>query len=196
LRHGSLRKYYYFYQNLDLPVIQPARPLFIGRKNSRQPPDPDGEVARLASIQLTDGDVHGAVEMLGSDDSYVVPSSSARDDLLPKHPMAPLDHRQVPASITPPLQCALGQVLSAVHWFKPQSCAGPYGLRPQHIQDMLQASCLMLSTALLDLQTWFSQEVSPGNMDFSGTTYSGLLHTYSFAPVTVETHGVWGAEAE
>jgi len=28
------------------------------------------------------------------------------------------------------------------------------------------------------------------------TKYSGLLHTYSFAPVAVETLGVWGAEAE
>jgi len=28
------------------------------------------------------------------------------------------------------------------------------------------------------------------------TEYSGLLNTYSFAPVAAETLGVWGAEAE
>jgi len=28
------------------------------------------------------------------------------------------------------------------------------------------------------------------------TEYSGLLNTYSFAPVAVEILGVWGAEAE
>jgi len=79
----------------------------------------DEEAAKLASVRLSDGDVHGAVRMFASNDSYVVPNIEALDVLCLKHPAVPPDRRPVPQVTTPPLQCCLEQVLSALHSFSP-----------------------------------------------------------------------------
>jgi len=120
------------------------------------------EAASLASVKLSDGDVHGAVRMLAFDDSYVVPNIQALDVLQSKHPAASSDRRPVPQVTAPTLQCCLEQVLSALQSFRPGSYSGPDGLRPQHVQDMFQAASLTLGPVLMDsslklaLQGWES----------------------------------------
>jgi len=61
----------------------------------------------LASVKLSDSDVHGAIKMLASDDSYAVPNIQALDVLRSKHPAAPPDWRLVHQVTAPPLQCCL-----------------------------------------------------------------------------------------
>jgi len=78
----------------------------------------DDEAAILAAVKLSDGDVHWAIRMLASDDSYVVSNIQALDVFLSKHPAAPPDRRSVPQVTVPPLQCWLEQVLSALHSFR------------------------------------------------------------------------------
>jgi len=101
-----------FEQGSDLHSVNPLRTLGHSKLLNL-----DEETARLASVKSSDGDVHGAIRMLASDDSYVVPSIQALDVLRSKHPPAPPDRRPVPQVTTPPLQCYLEQVLSALHSF-------------------------------------------------------------------------------
>jgi len=63
-----------FEQGLDSHSDNPFRTL--GNRH-RKLLNLDEEVARLAPVKLSDGDVHGAIRMLASDDSYVVPNIQA-----------------------------------------------------------------------------------------------------------------------
>ena len=112
--------------------------------------DPDAAAAIFASVKLADGDIRGAIRILGSEDSYVTPSQSAFDALLPKHPPMPVDRRPTPTVAEPPLRGEVDGVMSALHSFKPGLSAGPDGLRLQHIQDMVQSFRSLLSTFLVD----------------------------------------------
>ena len=74
----------------------------------RSPSDPDAAAARFASVKLADGDIRGAIRILGSEDSHVTPSQSAFDALLSKHPPTPLDRRPTPSASEPLLQSEVG----------------------------------------------------------------------------------------
>jgi len=106
------------------------------------------EVARLASVKLSDGDVHGAVSMLAS--VVCCAKYSGLDVFRSKHPAEPPDRRPVPQLTAPPLQCWLVQVLSVLHSFRLGSSSGQDGLPPQHVQDMFQAASLTLGPLLVD----------------------------------------------
>jgi len=58
-----------FEQGLDSHSVNPLHTL--GSRH-RKLLNLDEEAARLASVKLSDGDLHGAVRMLASNDSYVV----------------------------------------------------------------------------------------------------------------------------
>jgi len=49
-----------------------------------------------------------------------------------------------------PLQCIASDIVSALRPFKPGSGAGPDGLRPQHIQDMVQESGTLFISSLVN----------------------------------------------
>jgi len=137
-----------FEQGSDSHSINPLRP-HLGNRPIKWL-NLDAEAARWASVKLSDGDVHGTIRMLASDDSYVVPNIQALDLLRSKHPAAPPDRRPVPLVTASTLQCCLEQALSALHSFRPGSSSGPDGLHPQHVQDMFQAAGLMLDPVLVD----------------------------------------------
>ena len=145
----------------------PAGLISIPRRSnkSRSPSDPDAAAARFASVKLADGDIRGAIRILGSEDSYVTPSQSAFDALLPKHPPMPVDRRPTPTVAEPPLRGEVDGVMSALHSFKPGSSAGPDGLCPQHIQDMVQSSGSLLSTTLVDFVNLVLSGASPYQLD-------------------------------
>ena len=97
----------------------------------------DETIASMASAKLEDGDIKGAVRLLCSDDRLAVADQSTFDELHRLHPSAPIDRRPVPFTDMPPLQVSPSAVRTAVQAFPSGSSAGPDGLRPQHLKDLL-----------------------------------------------------------
>ena len=64
----------------------------------------DQIAAVLAAAKLEDGDIKGAVRLLCSDDSLVVPDGATFAELIRLHPTAPVDRHPAPSSVTLPLQ--------------------------------------------------------------------------------------------
>jgi hypothetical protein len=94
-------------------------------------------IATLASTRLEDGDVKGAVRLLGSNENLAVPDETTFNELGRLHPPAPDDRRSAPSVDTLPLQVSSSAVLAALQSFPKGSSAGPDGLRPQHLKDLL-----------------------------------------------------------
>ena len=97
----------------------------------------DETIAAIASAKLEDGDVKGAVRLLCSDDRLAVPDAATFAELCQLHPPAPADRRAVPLTVASPLQVSPAAVIKAIQSFPNGSAAGPDGLRPQHIKDLL-----------------------------------------------------------
>jgi Reverse transcriptase (RNA-dependent DNA polymerase) len=97
--------------------------------------------ASRASVKLEEGDVKGAVRLLCSNDSLAKPDEATYRALIPLHPAAPADRRITPVTNTvTPLQTTPGAIIEAVRTFPNGSAAGPDGLRPQHLKDLLAGS--------------------------------------------------------
>ncbi len=97
----------------------------------------DEAIAAIASAKLEDGDVKGAVRLLCSDDRLAVPDDTTFAELRQLHPPAPANRRPAPFTNTSPLQVSPAAVIKAIQSFPNGSAAGPDGLRPQHIKDLL-----------------------------------------------------------
>ena len=97
----------------------------------------DQVIAAMASAKLEDGDVKGAVRLLCSDDKFAVPDHSTLAALSRLHPAAPADRRPIPSTVVPPLQVLPVIVRKAIQSFPNGSAAGPDGLRPQHLKDLI-----------------------------------------------------------
>jgi len=78
--------------------------------------------------------------VLSSDDTSVIPNLTSDNSLLTKHPGQPSDRRQSPPITSDAYSCMVSQLLPAVKSFGPGSASGWDGLRPQHLQDMVQMS--------------------------------------------------------
>ncbi|HSN24205.1 MAG TPA: hypothetical protein VLS45_08585, partial [Methylomicrobium sp.] len=94
----------------------------------------------MAAAKLEDGDVKGAVRLLCSDDRLAVPDDVTFQKLADLHPPTPADRRPAPTTDTAPLQVSTSAVRAAIQSFPNGSAAGPDGLRPQHLKDMLTAA--------------------------------------------------------
>jgi len=97
----------------------------------------DEAIAAMASAKLEDGDVKGAVRLLCSDDKLAVADEVTFAELGRLHPSVPTDRRPAPSTVAPPLQVSPAAVIAAIKSFPNGSAAGPDGLRPQHIKDLL-----------------------------------------------------------
>ena len=116
----------------------------------------DEAIARIASTKLEDGDVKGAVRLLCSDDAVATEDMETFNTLCNLHPPAPTDRRQVPLTTASPLQVLPAAVRVSIQSFPNGSAAGPDGLRPQHLKDLLlgcadDSSLLEVITDLINL---------------------------------------------
>ena len=98
----------------------------------------DDEVsARRASAKLEEGDVRGAIRLLSSQDALAPATQATLSRLLTMHPPSPADRRVAPTTSSVALQATPHTVLEAITSFPNGSAAGPDGLRPQHLKDLL-----------------------------------------------------------
>ena len=118
---------------------------------SRGAGDADVAAALRASAKLSDGDIKGAVQALVSERSFAPYNQEVLQALSVLHPPIPKDRRPAPQVSAMPFSIDATQMLAALRSFPPGSAAGPDGLRPQHILDMLLVSGPgTLDSALVD----------------------------------------------
>jgi hypothetical protein len=141
----------------DLGTVPSIDPLLYRMSRHFKPSKSfDESIARIASAKLEDGDVKGAIRLLCSDDRLATVDEPTFIELGRLHPLAPADRRPVPSTITPPLQVSPVAVRAAIQSFPNGSAAGPDGLRPQHLKDLLLGSTddnplLLATTDLINL---------------------------------------------
>jgi len=114
-------------------------PLYALRSTHRLKPlkSPDQMVGLLASAKLEDGDVKAAVRLLCSDDKLVTPDTFTFNQLSHLHPRQPADRRPTPTSDAISLRVLPEAVEAAIQSFLSGSSAGPDGLRPHHLKDLI-----------------------------------------------------------
>ena len=94
-------------------------------------------IAKRASAKLEEGDVKGAIRILASNDSLAPANATTLDSLRALHPPAPANLRKLPLVAVPPILATANDVRAAILSFPHGSAAGPDGLRPQHLKDLL-----------------------------------------------------------
>ena len=167
----------------ELPIFQPPRP----EKPSKTY---DETLAKMAAAKLEDGDVKGAVRLLCSDDMLAVPDDVTYDALCDLHPPAPADRRPAPSTDTPPLQVSPSVVRVAIRSFPSGSAAGPDGLRPQHLKDLLigAADDSPLLVAITDLTNLMLEGKTPPSVRgalFGANLLALLKKTGGIRPIAV-----------
>ena len=127
-------------------VEAPSNPSSLRPQHRTLPVRTDEEkLAIMASVKLEDGDVRGKVRLLCSDDRLAIPDEFTFNELQSLHPSAPSDHRPVPSTVTPPLHVSTSTVRASIQSFPNGSSAGPDGLRPQHLKDLLTVRVMTVS---------------------------------------------------
>jgi len=124
--------------------------ILFNRQLKRPTPhgDADKLAAKRASAKLQLGDVRGAMRILSSDRSYIAPDDASLALLRARHLHAPNDRRPALLLATDSLTCSVPQLLMAIKSFGLGSASGFDGLRPQHLQNMIQMSSPEFSASL------------------------------------------------
>ena len=97
------------------------------------------QLANAVSAKLEEGNYKGAVRLVCSDEVHAPQSVTTLQALRLKHPNAPSDRRSVdpPEATTSSVTFDDPAVRAALLSFPPGSTAGPDGLTPQHLRDMV-----------------------------------------------------------
>ena len=118
-----------------LQSIAPTKPTPLVRKQLQS----DARLRKSVSDKLSEGDVHGAVRLLASEDSLAPYSSQVLSDLLLKHPSRPSDRRPLPsAADSPAIIVTEAEVSKTIKSFPAGSSGGITRLRPQHLKEALR----------------------------------------------------------
>ena len=150
----------------------------------------DETLATMAAAKLEDGDVKGAVRLLCSDDILAAQDETTYDRLVLLHPPAPTDRRAAPTTDKPPLQVFPAAVKKAIQSFPNGSAAGPDGLRPQHLKDLLVGAndnnpLLVAITDLTNLMLAGGTPASVRGIIFGANLLAIMKKTGGIRPIAV-----------
>jgi len=127
----------------------------------RKPGFPSQFLAQAVAAKLEDGNLKAAVRLLVSDEAFVAPSEECLAKLRRKHPPATVDACTLPAPQPDScLSVVEADVRKGIMSFPAGSSAGPDGLRPQHLKDLV--SCQERGPDLLTALTGFVNMVLSG----------------------------------
>jgi hypothetical protein len=135
---------------LESPPVTHAQSYF-------QCQDESSVLAAAVRSKLEDGNIKAAVRILCLDDKPAPIDQATLDALRRRHPAAPADCCNLPnPSSYPALQTTERDVIKAIRSFPAGSSAGPDGLRPQHLLDLINYQeaghpLVMAITALVNL---------------------------------------------
>ncbi|XP_055347987.1 uncharacterized protein LOC129595098 [Paramacrobiotus metropolitanus] len=119
-----------FDRDIEIPPLQSAK---TKRKRST-----DEDIARRVGEKIDDGSVSGAMRIVMSTDSVADITSDTLKELRAKHPEfapPPVSVLNADTHVAPPVTAA--DVFAAIRSFPRGSAAGPDGLRPQHLIDIV-----------------------------------------------------------
>jgi len=118
-------------------------------------------LAQAVSSKLEDGNLKAAIRILSSDEGPVKPSAESLQKLQEKHPVGSGGLTDLPG-INPAqvLSVSDDDVRRAVQSFPAGSSAGPDGMRPQHLKDLV--FCREAGTDFLSALTGFTNTVMAG----------------------------------
>src|SRR6218665_1018043 len=109
------------------------------KARSRLKMSEDQAVAAAVASKLEDGNIRAAVRILCSSDKPAREDKNAMEELLSKHPVPPSDRPRIPTNPSAsPLQLTEEQILGQIRSFPTGSSAGPDGLRPQHLLELIR----------------------------------------------------------
>ncbi|XP_055353426.1 uncharacterized protein LOC129599261 [Paramacrobiotus metropolitanus] len=98
----------------------------------------DETLRKLVNAKLQDGDISGAVKVLTSEDTVAALTGDVIKALRDKHPDPPADLDTTVCDVQPVAHnVSPNEILVAVKSFPAGSSAGPDGLRPQHLKEMV-----------------------------------------------------------
>lgn len=98
------------------------------------------QLKRRVSAKFAEGDVRGAVRITASNLDLADFSEDTLNKLREKHPPSPPDINlpEVPENnIHTPFICTKEEIKNAIRSFAPGSAAGPDGIRPGHLKDLI-----------------------------------------------------------
>ena len=119
--------------------------------------DESAALAAAVRGKLEDGNIKAAVRILCSDDKPAPNDQATLDALQRRHPNAPDDRCNLPNPSTfSAMQMTENDIIKAIRSFPAGSTAGPDGLRPQHLLDLINCqeagnALVMSITALVNL---------------------------------------------
>ena len=132
------------------------------RFNYKPSRDEYASLAAVVTAKIEDGNLRAAIRLLCSDEKMAVDSQSNLEKLQEKHPPAAVDRRPVPRPDPAlSLQVTTGDVLKCLRSFPAGSSAGPDGLRPNHLLDLV--NCKESGDALLLALTSFTNCILAGS---------------------------------
>jgi hypothetical protein len=115
---------------------------------SRHQQDNSSTLAAAVRSKLEDGNIKAAVRIICSDKMPAPNKQAILDALRRRHPSAPVDQRNLPnISTYSALQTNEDDIIKAIQSFPVGSSAGPDGLRPQHLLDLIK--CLEAGNTLV-----------------------------------------------
>jgi hypothetical protein len=148
----------------------------------------------MAAAKLEDGDIKGALHLLCSDDQLAIPDAVTFAEFSRLHPPAPADRRPAPSNDVPALRVTPVDVRTAIQSLPNGSAAGPDGLRPLHLKDLLLAAAnnSPLLMAISDLVNVLLDGKTPNFV--RGTIFGANLLAISkknggVRPIAVATNG-------
>jgi hypothetical protein len=156
-----------------------------------QSQDESSALAAAVRSKLEDGNIKAAVRISWSDDKPAPNNQATFDALRRRRPAVPADHRNLPNPSTyPAMQTTERDVIKAIRSFPAGSSAGPDGLRPQHLLDLINCqeaghALVMAITALVNLllQGWCPSEVT--SVLFGGKLFALKKKSGGVRPIAI-----------
>lgn len=106
--------------------------------------------SKRIEAKVADGDVKNAFRLLASEDCLAPDNEETFNILVNKHPSPTREIKLLPApESSNPIIVDEQTVLKAIKNFKKGSAAGPDGIKPQYLKDMLSKKCGEAATRLL-----------------------------------------------
>ena len=141
-----------------------------------KPRNPSQFLSQAVAAKLEDGNLKAAIRLLVSDEAYAAPSPEGLAKLRLKHPPATIDVNTMPVPQSDStLSVSEIEVRKAIMSFPAGSSAGPDGLRPQHLKDLI--NCQERGSDLLTALTGFVNMVLSGHCprDVAPILFGGRL---------------------
>ena len=132
--------------------------------NPRPNPDEASRLARLVEQKVFEGDVTGAVRLSSSSEGFCQPSAESYAALAAKHPISAEALNPPALPVTPHLVVNPEEVAITINRFKAASAAGPDGLRPAHLKDLVSPQNGEAGIRLLEALTRVINSILAGSV--------------------------------